>query len=59
MSDLSCHACGKRFRSMIAEARHRHNWPALCVRNKQFKAFIAEHYPPSGSLTDQPEEKIS
>jgi hypothetical protein len=26
--------CGARFRSMIAEARHRHNFPALCRRKK-------------------------
>lgn len=39
---LECHACGKRFRSMLAEARHRHNWPALCTRNKRFAKFIAE-----------------
>ena len=42
---MECHACGQRFRSAIAEARHRHNWPALCKRNKRFAAFIAEHYP--------------
>lgn len=41
--NLSCNACGKKFRSMGAEARHRHNFPALCTRNKRFKAFIAEH----------------
>lgn len=40
--DLSCHACGARFRSMQAEARHRHNFPALCKRNKRFAAFVAE-----------------
>jgi hypothetical protein len=44
--DLSCHVCGKRFRSAIAEARHRHNWPVLCTRNKRFAKFMAEHYPP-------------
>lgn len=27
--DLGCR-CGMRFRSMVAEARHRHNFPALC-----------------------------
>lgn len=42
---LECHACGTRFRSAIAEARHRHNWPAYCKRNKRFAAFIKEHYP--------------
>lgn len=35
----SCHACGARFRSPIAEARHRHNFPALCRRNKRFEAW--------------------
>ena len=28
-SPLAC-ACGARFRSYAAEARHRHNFPALC-----------------------------
>lgn len=42
---LECHACGKRFRSMIAEARHRHNWPTLCTRNKRFAKFIADNQP--------------
>ena len=32
----SCSACGKRFYSMNGEARHRHNFPALCTRNKRF-----------------------
>lgn len=40
--NLSCHACGARFRSMIAEARHRHNFPVLCKRNKRFRKFIEE-----------------
>lgn len=39
---LSCHACGKTFRSMTAEAKHRHNFPVMCTRNKRFKAFLAE-----------------
>lgn len=43
---LECHACGKRFRSMITEARHRHNFPVLCARNKRFAAFVAEHHQP-------------
>lgn len=47
--DLSCHACGARFRSMQAEARHRHNFPALCKRNKRFAAFVAE---PAKGQTD-------
>lgn len=41
--NLECNACGKRFRSMIAEARHRHNFPALCTRNKRFAKFIEEN----------------
>lgn len=43
---LECHACGERFRSMIAEARHRHNFPVMCKRNRRFAAFMAKHYPP-------------
>jgi hypothetical protein len=27
---------------MMAEARHRHNWPTLCKRNKRFERFLAE-----------------
>lgn len=41
--DLQCHACGMRFRSAIAEAKHRHNWPAMCKRNKKFAAHIAKY----------------
>jgi hypothetical protein len=37
--NLSCEACGTRFRSMTTEARHRHNFPALCKRNKRFEAW--------------------
>lgn len=40
--DLSCSACGARFRSAIAEARHRHNFPVLCKRNKKFKKWAEE-----------------
>lgn len=40
--NLQCHACGQTFRSMIAEARHRHNFPALCKRNKRFAKFEEE-----------------
>ena len=42
MSD-TCHACGKRFYSALAEARHRHNFPVLCTRNKRFKEFTERH----------------
>ena len=38
--NLSCPACGKRFRSASAEARHRHNFPAFCRRNKRFLAWL-------------------
>lgn len=40
--NLECHACGARFRSAIAEAKHRHNFPAMCRRNKRFAKFVAE-----------------
>ena len=39
---LQCHACGAKFRTMIDEARHRHNFPVFCKRNKQFERFIEE-----------------
>lgn len=39
---LQCHACGKTFRSALAEARHRHNFPVFCTRNKRFAKFVAE-----------------
>lgn len=39
---LQCHACGKKFRSMSAEAKHRHNFPAMCTRNRQFERFTAQ-----------------
>lgn len=34
---LSCQ-CGATFRSALAEAKHRHNFPALCKRPKVKKA---------------------
>lgn len=39
---MSCHACGTTFRSAISEARHRHNFPVMCKRNKQFAKFLEE-----------------
>lgn len=39
---LSCHACGATFRSAVAEARHRHNFPTMCKRSKQFARFQEE-----------------
>lgn len=43
MDMLSCHACGMRFRSMNAEAKHRHSFPALCnKKSRQWKAFQKE-----------------
>lgn len=45
--NLSCHACGKRFRSMAAEAHHRHNFPVMCARNRRFQRFIAETAKPA------------
>ena len=43
-SRLTCHACGHVARSAIEEARHRHNFPTLCKRNKQFERFMEEHH---------------
>jgi hypothetical protein len=40
--NLECSACGKKFRSMTAEAKHRHNFPALCARNRRFIAWSNE-----------------
>lgn len=40
---LSCHACGKVHGNMNDEARHRHNFPALCKRGKRFTAFMKEN----------------
>ncbi|WP_156428094.1 hypothetical protein [Novosphingobium sp. FSW06-99] len=37
--NLSCPACGHTARSYAAEAYHRHNFPALCKRNKRFIAW--------------------
>jgi hypothetical protein len=51
--DLRCFACGKTFRSMTAEAKHRHNFPALCTRNRQFARFVQEHAPAPASPPQQ------
>lgn len=40
--NMHCPACGKTFQSMLAEARHRHNFPALCKRNKRFEKWEKE-----------------
>jgi len=37
-----CHACGQGFYSYGTEARHRHNFPAMCKRGKRFAEFEAE-----------------
>jgi len=38
---LSC-PCGKTFRSMAAEAMHRHNFPALCRPEPQRVKTVAD-----------------
>jgi hypothetical protein len=43
---LAC-SCGMRFRSALAEARHRHNYPLLC---RQKKARKLAHKCPDGAL---------
>ena len=43
MNMVQCHACGKKFRSMSAEAKHRHNFPALCdKRSRMWREFQIE-----------------
>lgn len=40
---MHCHACGTAFRSAVAEARHRHNFPALCnKKSAAWKRFKTE-----------------
>lgn len=39
---LTC-SCGARFKSMYAEARHRHNFPALC-RPPKGAALVLERF---------------
>ena len=51
---LQCHVCGQTFRSMISEAKHRHNFPAMCKRNKQFAAHMAKYFPEKKESTDAP-----
>lgn len=44
--NLQCSACGKRFRSMASEAKHRHNFPAFCDKSSkrwaEHRAEVAE-----------------
>lgn len=42
MNDWWCPHCGMKFRSAIAEARHRHNFPLLCKRKKGKNAPILD-----------------
>ena len=40
---MHCHVCGKTFRTMNAEAKHRHNFPALCnTKSRRWKEFHEE-----------------
>jgi hypothetical protein len=40
---MHCHVCGMTFRSMRAEAKHRHNFPALCnTSSRQWKRWHEE-----------------
>ena len=54
MNLLQCHVCGKTFRSMSAEAKHRHNFPAMCQRNKKFAAHMAKYFPENKEPTYDP-----
>ena len=38
---LEC-SCGMRFRTALEEARHRHNFPALCKRKKVIRCEAGE-----------------
>lgn len=38
---LECQNCGQRFRSLSAEARHRHNYPVLCGSTKARRKKLA------------------
>lgn len=37
MNGWQCNLCGMKFRSATAEAKHRHNVPALCSRRGRLK----------------------
>jgi hypothetical protein len=37
---LACSLCGKRFRSVGAEAHHRHNAPLMCAPKKKGRKQI-------------------
>lgn len=36
----ACHVCGKRHRSYMEDARHRHNFPYLCKAAKKVKKKV-------------------
>lgn len=56
--DLRCHACGAKFRTAIAEAKHRHNFPAMCNRqSKQWKAFNDEQLRIVDTYDEDPKPK--
>lgn len=43
----ACHVCGKRHRSYMEDARHRHNFPYLCKVKKVKKSVkkIVDSHP--------------
>lgn len=54
---MTCIACGKTFRSMSAEAKHRHSFPALCTRNKRFRRWEEEMAKLAAMKADKPKEE--
>lgn len=50
---LSCGNCGMRFRSMSAEARHRHNYPLLCGQTKASRKQLAKKAKAEKALYDE------
>lgn len=60
--NLHCHICGMKFRTMLAEAKHRHNFPMLCryPRLTAAQERTESRFVPSAVLTArQANERLS
>lgn len=53
-------SCGMRFRSMYTEARHRHNFPALCrkPKPKKDKRDVVAHEGHTGLNTQSTKKRM-
>lgn len=53
-------SCGMRFRTAIAEAQHRHNFPALCrkPKPKKDKRDVVAHEGHKGINTQSTEKRM-